>query len=184
MGSLPQHVKEVFFQSKMGYTSKDDFEDWLYQHLELENYLSSDEYFELISFSYKSAHEVDFVKLIDKFVEPAEFEYYVLMLKLVEALDRGKHPNILDDFYSLYVNGYSFMNTLGLVYGLSYAEACINLGYNSIEARKKINEYFPAFEIEIMKVKNLLETGKIVLKGKDEKNRFTYLDLRDSIEAP
>ena len=177
MHSIPDHIKLVFFQAKNGVISKDDFETWLYQCKELEKHISSEDFFELISYSYKSAHRVDFVKLIDKFIDPAEYEYYALMKKLDESLDKAKHPDILHEIYYMYCNGYGFMDTLGLVYGLDYAEICVNFGKNSPEAKVYIDQYFPQFKLEVVKVKNLLVSGKIIIKGKDDANDYDYVEL-------
>ncbi|MGX5820668.1 hypothetical protein ACWKWU_20910 [Chitinophaga lutea] len=177
MYSIPEHIKLAFFQAKIGVISKNDFEAWLYQCKELEKHLESDAYFELISFSYKSAHRIDFVKLIDKYIDPAEYEYYSLMRKLDEVLNKDMHPDILHDLYYLYCNGYGFMDTLGLVYGLNYAETCINLGKNSPEAKVLIDTYFPEFQFEVARVKTLLESGRVIIKGKDEANNYDYVEI-------
>lgn len=177
MHSIPDHIKLVFFQAKNGVISKDDFESWLYQCKELEKHISSEDYFELISYSYKSAHRFDFVELIEKFIDPAEYEFYALMKKLDETLEKDKHPDIMDDLYYLYCNGYGFMDTLGLVYGLSYAETCINMGKNSPEAMNFINDYFPDFQKEIARVKQLLVSGHIIIKGKDEESNYDYTEI-------
>ncbi|MCS3556459.1 hypothetical protein EDF66_103377 [Sphingobacterium sp. JUb20] len=55
MTTLPPDIKERFYKTIKGKISLDDFEQWLYVNKELEKYLNSDDYFELISLSFKQS---------------------------------------------------------------------------------------------------------------------------------
>ncbi|RAI99867.1 hypothetical protein LX64_04421 [Chitinophaga skermanii] len=178
MENAPTYIKEMFIHAKVGLISKENFEAWLYQNKELPSLLTEDDYLELIPFPFKSAHATDFFQLIDKFIIPADFACYSLLSKLNEALDRNKHPGILHDFYSLFRDGYSFMEKLGLEYGIEYFESCVRVGIDSPETKKIVAEYFPSFVLEIVKIKALLETRQIVIVGESNVGTYSYADYR------
>ena len=53
MTTLTQDIKERFYKTIKGDISLDDFEQWLYADKELEKYLKTDDYLDLISLSFK-----------------------------------------------------------------------------------------------------------------------------------
>lgn len=97
------------------------FERWVYTDKELETVLSSGDYLELLSLNYKkNGARYELFNLLQKLVGAGEYEKW----KLIGLLDKAKAhdtslPGVLEQFYFLYCDGYGFLNTLGLGFGLS-----------------------------------------------------------------
>ena len=128
MTTIPQDIKERFYKTIKGDISLDNFEQWLYADKELEKYLNSTDYLNLISLSYKqSGAKYELWNLLKKHIDLGEFETY----KMLELLDEAKQkterlPHILMKFYDLYCKGYNFFQDLGLGIGLAIEVPRVN----------------------------------------------------------
>ncbi len=117
MTNTPHNIKDRFYKFLAGKTQIDEFESWVYNSTELEEYLGSDEYMDFISFDYKqkgARYEIE--HLIYKHIDKSEFEAWKVKILLLDALNRtGDYTLAIRLFYDLYCHGYGFMENLGLV---------------------------------------------------------------------
>ncbi len=192
MTTLPDHIKKRFYKTINEDYSIDDFEKWLYSDLELERLLSPDDYLDLISLSFKkSGAKYELWNLLRKNIDIGEFETFKILELLNIAKQKSeRQPLAIMEFYDLYCKGYSFLRNLGLSYGLSLevprvknttADSWYELEEN--EQRKLLNSLSPGLEIEIDKVKNWIETKRIILTGeRDEMGYYEYIDIRTENE--
>ncbi len=186
---LPADIQEIFFDTLNGDKSLLEFEEWLYMDKRLETILSPEDYLELISYGYKSVTAQKWLfSLFEKHIDKGEYEKRRIRNLLIRVLKRDQEsPEILMSFYDMYCKGYSFMDNLGLGYGLGvevpYPQAD-TWDELTIEQKKKLlDSFYPAIETEIQKVILWLDNGKIILTGiKDEYNRFDYIDNRTEEE--
>jgi hypothetical protein len=187
---LPADIKQLFFETLNDDKSVQEFESWLYADKRLESILNSDNYLDLISLGYKnSTAKYDLRKLLEQFVDKGEYEMWRLYKLLTKALQRDKElPKILMTFYDLYCKGYSFLDNLGLGYGLAvevpYSQADYWDDLTIEQQQKLLASFYPQLDLEIKKVISWLDTGKIVLTGnKDQYNYyFDYTDNRNEEE--
>lgn len=189
--TLPDDIKEIFFDTLSGDKTVLEFEQWLYADKRLETILNSDDYLDLISYGYKANNaKYGLFRLLEKHIDKGELETKRIYTLLTKALNKDKElPEILMTFYDLYCKGYNFFDNLGLGYGLrvevpginNYEETWDNL--NKAEQTALLNSFYPDLETEINKVIFWLDTGKIILTGiKDEYNHFEYIDNRTELE--
>jgi hypothetical protein len=192
MTTLPQDIKERFYKTIKGDISLDDFEQWLYANKELEKYLNSDDYLDLISLSFKkSGAKYELWNLLKKHIDLGAFEKYKMLELLNEAKQKNERlPYILMEFYDLYCKGYSFLQDLGLGIGLAVEVQRVNnttadtWDELTIEQQKELLDSFsPELEDCIGQVIYWLETKKIILTGEqDEIGHYDYKDLRTEEE--
>ena len=192
MTTLPDYIKERFFRTITEDYSIYDFEQWLYSDKELEILLPPDDYLDLISLSFKkSGAKYELWNLLRKNINIGELETFKMLQLLGTAKQKSERQALaIIEFYDLYCKGYSFLQNLGLRYGLSLevprvknttADSWYELKEN--EQRKLLDSLSPGLEIEIDRVKNLIETGIIILTGeRDEMGYFEYVDLRKKNE--
>ena len=186
---LPPHIKEVFYGMLSGEITLDDFADWLHADNDLEQLISADDYFDLISLNFMRSHAAhDLSLLIGKHIDHGEFE----TRQLLGLLNAAKHktpklPCVLISLYHLYCDGYVFLDNLGLKYGLRVvvpwplANSWEELEVSAQEAL--LDSFFPELADEIDRVISLITDGTIVLMGKrDSRDRPRYLDLRNNLE--
>ena len=179
--TIPEDIKQIFFETLLGDKTILEFEKWLYEDERLQQIINEEDYLDLISFNYKSAKaKYGLNTLFEKFINKAEFEKRRILKLLYKALNKEKDlPQILMTFYDLYCRNYGFFDNLGLGFGLavevpnSQANSWNEL---SIEQQQDLlNSFYPTLEIEIKKVITWIEEGKIILTGiKDENNHFVY----------
>ncbi len=192
MATLPQDMKERFYKTIKGDISLDDFEQWLYTDKELEKYLNSDDYLDLISLSFKkSGAKYELWNLLKKHIDLGEFEKYKMLGLLNEAKQKTKRlPYILMEFYDLYCKGYNFLQDLGLGIGLAVKVPRVD---NTIadtwddlttgQQKELLESFSPELEYCIEQVIYWLETKKIILTGEqDEIGHYDYKDLRTEEE--
>lgn len=187
--SIPDDIREVFFETMSGDKSLPEFEAWVYGNKELENLLSPELYLDLISCGYhhkESRYEL--TEILEKIIDPASYEKWRLERLLDQALDKtDRLPEILIQFYELYCQGYGFLDNLGLGYGLPIAVLDDpipgNNGEQAVSPKLLAVSFFPGLETEIEKVKNWLHSGTIMLSGaRDQQNRFLFTDHRTETE--
>ena len=122
MTEIPKHIQLKFYETIIGKISTEEFESWIYSDKEIETILPDDDYLELISINYKKdGAKYELVNLLsEKYVDLREYEKWKMLNKLTTALKKDKRlPDILREFYDLYCRGYTFLNDLGLGYGLT-----------------------------------------------------------------
>lgn len=187
---LPAHIKQVFFETLYGDKAVLEFESWLYADKRLESILSAEDYLELLSLGYKSSTaKYELSKLLERLVDKGEYEKWRLTKMLTKALQRDKDlPHLLMSFYDLYCKGYSFLDNLGLGYGLAvevpYSQADYWDELSAEQQQELLASFYPQLDIELRKVIDWLTSGKITLTGnKDQYNHyFDYVDNRSDEE--
>ncbi|WP_156317127.1 hypothetical protein [Marinagarivorans algicola] len=165
-------------------TEIEEFEQWVYSEKELEQVLTSDEYLDLISLSYKqpsSLYEAE--KILKRYIDTGKYYEWSLRRVLEKIVDRPKNvARYIEKCYDLYCDGYSFLDDLGLGYGLSVVVPptdCIEEN----EKSKLIDSFYPAVAEEALKVIGWLESGRVVITGHDGGNQgIEYNDNRSSQE--
>ena len=191
MKKLPPDIKEIFYKTIQDEISLDDFENWLYTNKEIEILFPSDDYLELISLNFKkSGAKYELWKLLQKHIDPGDFEQYKMLGLLYEARQKtNRLPFILKEFYDLYCSGYNFLQELGIGYGLTIEVPRINTETDTWEdltekqQKQTLDGFSPGLEEEISKVIHWIETKKIRLTGKrDEIGHYRYQDLRTEKE--
>jgi hypothetical protein len=183
---LPVEIKELFLLTLYGDKTELEFEEWLYQDSQLEKLLSSEDYLDLISHGYRidASPSYELARLLEKHLEKGEAEKWRLLRLLSKALKRDVDlPGILVQFYDLYCAGYSFLDTLGLQYGLAVAVPYgYALSWDSItvkEQTKIIQGFYPQLETEIHKTISWLSEDLVVLTGaQDENGNYGFIDNR------
>ena len=188
--TLPADIEQLIFETLNGDKSVLEFESWLYADKQLEKTINSDDYLDLISLGYKSSTaKYDLKILLEKLVDKGDYEMWRIRKLLTKALQRDKElPQLLMNFYDLYCKGYSFFDNLGLGYGLAvevpYSQADYGDDLTVEQQQKLLASFYPQLDLEIKKVINWLDTGKIKLTGnRDQYNYyFDYTDNRTSEE--
>jgi hypothetical protein len=188
MQNLTFVVKQKFFKFLNDEESIADFEKWSYETNILEEILGKEEYLDLVSVDFsRSNAKSEIVKIINKYIDTGEYELWKLKNVLTNFINRNKDPqNLLFEFYELYCNGYSFLDNLGLGYGLT-AIGITELDehgkkLSSEEQNKSIDDLIPGATIEAQKILTWLETGKIEIIKKDEDDRGSFIDRRTEAE--
>ena len=191
MVQLTPDIKERFLNTIHGDISIDDFEQWIYQSKELENELQPDDHFELISFNFKQPGAVyGLRKLLNKHLEQGEYEAWRLkkLLNIVERKE-GDYPSAITEFYDLYYKGYTFFDNLAFGYSLDLEYPS---QYNvdtfdelSLEQQKKLaDSFYPQILEEIKRVREWLDSGKIIPTGIQDEflGYYEFIDRRTEIE--
>lgn len=120
MSPLPDAIKHIFFKVMHGKVPIRDFEQWVYTNEQLEALLPEDDYMELLSFNYQQrGAKYLLFHLLSRLVSLGEYETYKLRLLLESARHRNMElPGVLEQLYERYYRGYTFLQSLGLGYGL------------------------------------------------------------------
>ncbi|WP_295127735.1 hypothetical protein [uncultured Chitinophaga sp.] len=177
MKSAPTYLKEPFFKALKGDISVHEFEQWLYEHPELEAHMDSEEYLELISFNYKTAHRVDFENKIYSLINLNEYNTYYIIYYLNEAMRQTarQYPSLLE-LYKLHIHGYHFLKDIAYGYAVPISDSQEEHRLTDNDVRRLIEDDYPGLESELLKVKRWLESGEIVVTedgfsdfGRDDK---------------
>jgi hypothetical protein len=184
--TLPTDVKQVFFETIEGDKSVLEFERWLYANTDLEKVLDSTSYLELISIGYNnSAAKYELKILLEQLIDTGEYETWRLVRMLTQALQRDQNlPNLLMAFYDLHWHGYTFLEDLGLRYGLTvevpYSDSTCWNDLSAEQQQKLLAGFYPHLNSDLKTVLDWLDSGNIVLTGnKDQYGHYVdYLDNR------
>jgi len=187
--TLPDDIKQVFFETINGNTTLPEFEQWVYSEPQLEQVLTSEDYLNLISFGFnEDGAKYALFHLLLNLIDMGEYETWKLLWLLHEALKRNKNlPEILMTFYDMYCREYNFLDNLGLGYGLAVevplpqADSWDELTHAQQEAI--LDGFYPEIEQEILKVISWIDNKKIVLTGnKNSYYHYEYIDNRTEEE--
>lgn len=164
-----------------------EFEQWVYATNTLEETLGDEDYLNLISLNFaKQGSRYELIKILERHINAGEYESWKLRKLLTLFLSQeGDLPSMLCEFYELYCNGFYFLETLGLGYGLTIRVP--PNGYSSEdwqeltvqEKEKLLASVLPDAIDEAQKVLTWLDEGKIVITDKqDELGHCLYVDRR------
>lgn len=191
MNDISINIKEEFFKVWLEKELLPNFENWVYESMELKEKLNPNSYYELLSFNYKkeNAHS-ELKKIIEKQISQSEVEKWKIKRDLLKAKSRiGNYSKSIRNFYTLYCKGYDFMENLAFDYGLSLE--CPYKYYRTetfeqlTKAQKQIliNDCYPDIINEIDRVLNWIQSEKIILTGKtNEFGKLEYIDNRSELE--
>ena len=191
MKPLPDHIRIRIYEFLDGSVSLDELEQWVYATSELEAIFSRDDYVELLSLNYrKTGSKYEVQKLFKQYIDEGEWETWKLRKLLNAVVDRhGDLHEVFLGFYDLYCDGYSFLDNLGLGYGLSVEVPPNQYSSDSWEKltdeekTKLLASFFPGALNEAKRILSWLDNDTIViLRGKDETGRVSYLDKRSEEE--
>jgi hypothetical protein len=191
MQELPEAIKHKFFRFLSGQEALYDFEQWIYATSALEEVMDGEDYLNLISLNFSkpgSRHEL--IQLLEQQIHAGEYETWKLRGLLHQFLSQqGDQAEMLGEFYELYCNGFSFLDQLGLGYGLTLI--AIPRGYSSdswreLPAREKerlLGAILPGALEAARKVLDWLDQGKIVITDQqDELGHYRLLDTTSGVE--
>ncbi|UQZ37330.1 hypothetical protein C2I18_00930 [Paenibacillus sp. PK3_47] len=114
----PTTAERYLYYVLRGKYALPEFEQWLYEHDELEEIFGTQEYLELISRDYKGKyafHETE--QQIRRLVHAGKFEQERIVMLLYELLneeDASRQLQNLAVLYEEYCNGYSFLRYIAL----------------------------------------------------------------------
>jgi hypothetical protein len=187
MKLLPNEVKIKFFRFLSNEEPIGEFEQWVYATNTLEESLGNEDYFNLISLDFsKRGSRYELIKILERHIDLGEYETWKLRNLLSLFLSqKGDLPMILCEFYELYCNGFYFLDTLGLGYGLAITVPSSSYSSESWqeladeEKEELLSSILPDALKEAQKVLTWLNEGKIIITNKqDELGHYLYLDKR------
>ena len=187
---LSEQTKLTFYNVMQGELPMQVFEQWVYNHVALEQELSPDEYLALISFNYKQAGaKYELFKLLGRYVSLGAYETHKIKQLLAKAKVRNSVlPRVLEQLYDLYCNGYDFLENIGMGYGLTMTyltnyggKHWSNLTGEQLTAM--VAAIPSSLAAEVDHIEQWLDTGKIILTGeRDELGQYNYIDHRTMTE--
>lgn len=162
------------------------FENFIYQKSS-ERYFDADDYLTLISINYRlnlSRYKV--IKVLERYADFGKLEAFRVVAILKNALNNdinlGKY---LIDIYELYCDGYSFLETIALRYGLicTYTskdyEGETWYELSNTDKQRFHDMLLPNLNEHLVKAINWIKDGKVKFTGeKNEINQWEYVDLR------
>jgi hypothetical protein len=180
MKDLPQHIENQFFRVLNQEISIQDFEQWVYEMEELEQVLSSDNYLDLIAFNFNQEDLYGFLidslyDVIIKFIDSQKYENYRINRHLILIIDKDKSwKTAVKKLYSESINNYNFLDSFFNFYFLIH---------DNKRNAEVIEEIYSLINLESVKVLEWLNSGKIIIKGREgHRKGANYLDYRSNEE--
>ncbi|MBW4583467.1 MAG: hypothetical protein KME42_28210 [Tildeniella nuda ZEHNDER 1965/U140] len=188
---LPNDLKIKIFKFLDGEECLATFEQWVYATNDLENGLTNDDYLKLISLDFSkrsSKYETD--EILKRYIDAGEYETWKLRKLLMAVLEHDQNlPIALSQLYELYCDGYYFLDTLGLGYGLHIRVPPTNYssddwqGLSHEEQHQLLGSLLPQVISEAQTVLAWLDEGTIVITNKQgESGAYLYFDRRSSAD--
>jgi hypothetical protein len=111
-------IQEQFYKIYKGLISVSEFEKWLYDTPEIENFYGNDFYFNLLDLNYRGRHiKNELEKVIETKIPFGEFEQMRIVSLLEKIIyEKDDLVEVLEQIYDDYCRGYSFLRYLGLNY--------------------------------------------------------------------
>lgn len=191
MSNLPESTKEMIFSFIVGNLSLQEFEAFLYGSKEIENAFKYDDYIELLSLNFnKNSNRYEAFKIIEKNVDMSEYEVWRLNKIFNSIVNKEKnYPQLIASLYDLYCKGYSFLQILGLGYGLNLTcprEYNYDKHISDLiepEQIKLANALYPEIVFHVHLIQKFINDKKIIITGKlDDFNNYEYIDNRNEEE--
>jgi hypothetical protein len=185
-------INDKMFYLLFGSPSIKDFEIWVYEDENLKDILPDNGYLELIELDYrKDSAKYEIEKILGKYLDYGSYEKRKMIRLLEEALKRTeKLPYILMEFYDLYCHGYTFLDDLGLGYGLMCEVPPSKLTADSWDELKEkeknelLSSFFPNIENDLKRAYDWIISDKIIFTGEkiDDLIHWKYIDNRTEDE--
>ena len=180
-------IESLYLNLREGNISISEFEKWVYSSETLEALLNEDEYTELISYNFT---DNDSIYKLGKILKSKLRENKFQTLKVINLIDSviakdGYEGQSLISMYSLYKQGYYFLEDLGLNIGDQLrtsthygSELYINLPKERQE--QIINKLYPRVRELAIEMKNWISNNELILTGTQDKHRnnWQYIDNR------
>lgn len=172
MKKLPQHIENQLFKFLNKEISIADFEQWVYATDELESVLSEDNYLDLIAFNFTQKNAFDeLYEVLIELINFPKFETYriIYLLDLIIGKD-DLWTKAVKDLYNECIESYEFLDVFG---GLDEMIENYYIYGNSID------DFFIESKDKAIKMKNWLNSGTIIIKGREGHRKGTnYIDNR------
>ncbi|QQZ60409.1 hypothetical protein JI735_28535 [Paenibacillus sonchi] len=169
-----------FIRNKKDEQSLVAFEQWVYEHDELEEIFGEKEYFELISRNYKDKYAFDETeKQIRRMIHFGPFEQERIILKLDDLLtneDETEQLETLEILYDDYCDGYTFLRYIALTYITTSDEYKEILKEESLENQS----YMDSIRKEAVRLLGFLCSKEILID--EEHEYYDYRAEKDRIE--
>jgi hypothetical protein len=189
VSKLPTDIQIEFFKLLNNEVTIEHFEQWVYKTKELETYFGQTDYIEFISLNFKNRHTIhEMKKIVDKYLDYGEFEKWKIDKILKDLINKtNDFAQSLIATYDLYCSGYSFLDNIGLGYGLTFANDFYDFSdWTKLSPEEKNNRIEAAFDevkSEAEKVRNWLDIKKVILTGEmDDIGHLQYIDNRTTEE--
>ncbi|GGF98319.1 hypothetical protein GCM10010912_48760 [Paenibacillus albidus] len=175
-----QRYLYYFIKDKKDEHSILTFEQWVYEHDELEEIFGEKEYFELISRNYKDKRAFDETeKQIRRMITFGPFEQERIILILDDLLTNGdatEQLEMLGTLYDEYCDGYNFLRYIALTYITTSDE------YKEILKRDhlKFQSYMDSIRKEAVRLLGFLRSKEILID--EEHEYYDYRAEKDRIE--
>ncbi|MBC6612993.1 hypothetical protein H8B15_18875 [Hymenobacter sp. BT507] len=181
-------IQAAFHQVLAKKLSIADFEAWVYATPELEKFLDSNDYFELISLNYKDKRaRFNLEALLDKYVDWQQIRDDELRQTLRNLTNRISLDDVLEALitsYNWYCGGYYFLENVAADYGFladthfSWTSSSVWSSTSEDQKQRYINQYYPGVGQAAMTILGWLETGKIRVNWQEA----SYADDRSPTE--
>tara|TARA_R110002050_G_scaffold7554_1_gene29017 strand:+ start:12 stop:659 length:648 start_codon:yes stop_codon:yes gene_type:complete len=191
MKEISEHIELKFYEVLKHKISIQEFEQWVYETKELESELPEDTYTGLISLNYKGkyAHN-ELEKIVKPFINNGKFEIKRISKYLESIIDKDeKCAESIEMTYDLYCSGYTFLQRLGLTYGLliscppagNYQKSWDEI--TKAEQDELLDKLYPAIIADAKNALRWIYQGKIIIKDTvNELGDYEYDDLRNQEE--
>ena len=183
------------YQFFIGERSLTELESWIYSKAELESFIGSENYLELISLDFtKNSTKLDAEKIFRNSVKDADYLNWSLSQLMTKIIARPSDVHVhIEMTYELYCRGYDFLRQLGLTYGLELASPYPHLenwkGLTSLELKNLVDSFYPNIAEDAQKVIDCLQDNKIEFEESSEQSLLdglpwnpSYLDKRSPKE--
>lgn len=175
-----QRYLYYFIRNKKDEQSLVAFEQWVYEHDELEEIFGEKEYFELISRNYKDKYAYDETeKQIRRMIHFGLFEQERIILMLDDLLtneDEAEQLETLEILYDEYCDGYNFLRYIALTYITTSDEYKEILKVERLEKQS----YMDSIRKEAVRLLGFLRSKEILID--EEHEYYDYRAEKDRIE--
>ena len=186
MEQLPEKIQTQLFRFLNEEIRVEELEKWVYQTRELELNFDEEDYLKLISLDFSSLHaRHEIEKILKKYIGYGEYETWKVKKLLVNILGRKEElPNTLIDLYTLYCQGFYFLDNLALGFGIE-VQSMLDEGVSkdSIEVQQLVDSFLPKVRHEAERVLSWLEEEKIKIRDEyDDLGDIQFVDKRTALE--
>jgi hypothetical protein len=148
----------------------DAFEQWVYETADLENYLSADDYLELITLNYKKRDaKLALGEIIEKYLDESQIWTFEVQKSLKSILKNTEQlPDDLQKMYHWYCREYTFLERLAFhpAFDWLYVDYCIDKVKYAKELKEALTKAYPVIQETAQKLHDDIESGRIkILKA-------------------
>lgn len=184
---IAEEFELSYYKLLAGEYSSSEFEQWIYTSKELEIRLNAEHYLAIIALDYsKPASLSKAEQILRQYIDLGKhYERYINAV-LQQIIERSPNVQIyIEQCYQLYSEGFTFLRSLSLDYGLKIKVAPSNYSAENwheltpAEQTKLIDSFYPDVAEAAKQVLNWFSDRQIIIIGVDEENKSVdYLDNR------